>query len=367
MLSHPSGTQFAVSALIPADVSAVYLTVDNTGITTTNANIISNLAVGGVASFGGAITTQQITATGDLIFGSFGQLNTLRFNTGNDLFNLIQVSSTNQMSLTANNINFLKSDGALTNIYTNVNIFSNTANVTRRLTIDSAGASGTSILTLKARSLTQASLFLTNAALTLASETAAVPITFQTNSSGTVLTPLQIYANGGVSVGNNLGWNKLLILFDSSVADLPSTATNFFGFGINSGTLRYQTATAGSFHKFYCGSTISYTINSTGGASGSDARWKTSVQDLTGALDKIQQLQPKSFLLNDNPNRQIGFLAQEVREICPEVVWTDPDDPQQFHFLQYDKLTALLAQGIKELLAEVNSLKARVATLEISV
>ena len=32
--------------------------------------------------------------------------------------------------------------------------------------------------------------------------------------------------------------------------------------------------------------------------------------------------------------------------------------------MQYDKLTALLCEGIKELVAEVNSLKARVATLE---
>ena len=37
---------------------------------------------------------------------------------------------------------------------------------------------------------------------------------------------------------------------------------------------------------------------------------------------------------------------------------------EQYHFLQYDKITALLCEGIKELVAEVKSLKARVATLE---
>ena len=32
--------------------------------------------------------------------------------------------------------------------------------------------------------------------------------------------------------------------------------------------------------------------------------------------------------------------------------------------MQYDKLTALLCEGIKELVAKVNTLEARVATLE---
>ena len=75
-------------------------------------------------------------------------------------------------------------------------------------------------------------------------------------------------------------------------------------------------------------------------------------------------MQGKTFLLNDNPDRQMGFIAQEVKEVVPEVIWIDKSDPEQYHFMQYDRLTALLCEGIKELLGEVKSLKARVAVLE---
>ena len=88
------------------------------------------------------------------------------------------------------------------------------------------------------------------------------------------------------------------------------------------------------------------------------------MQNITGALAKIGQLQGKSFLLNEDPKRQIGFIAQEVKEVVPEVVVIDTNSEEHYHFMQYDKLTALLCEGTKELAAEVNSLKARVATLE---
>ena len=87
-------------------------------------------------------------------------------------------------------------------------------------------------------------------------------------------------------------------------------------------------------------------------------------QDITGALDKIQQLQGKTFLLHDNPDRQMGFIAQEAKEVVPEVVWVDPNTPEHYHFTQYDRLTALLCEGIKELMGEVRSLRTRVEALE---
>ena len=167
-----------------------------------------------------------------------------------------------------------------------------------------------------------------------------------------------------MNVGNSAAANKQLVLFENAAADAPSTATNFFGFGVNSATLRYQVNQSTATHKFYCGSTLAYKISNTGGANGSDARWKTEVQNITGALDKIEKLQGKTFILNDNPDRKMGFIAQEVKETVPEVIYIDENDPDQYHFLQYDRLTALLTEGVKELLGEVRSLKLRVATLE---
>ena len=59
----------------------------------------------------------------------------------------------------------------------------------------------------------------------------------------------------------------------------------------------------------------------------------------------------------------MGFVAQEVLPVVPEVVWIDESD-ERYHFLKYDKLTALLCEGIKELLGKVTTLEARVEALE---
>ena len=76
------------------------------------------------------------------------------------------------------------------------------------------------------------------------------------------------------------------------------------------------------------------------------------------------QLQVKTFNMHDNEDGEMGFVAQEVLPIVPEVVWIDESDENRYHFLKYDKLTALLCEGIKELLGKVSALEARVVALE---
>ena len=60
--------------------------------------------------------------------------------------------------------------------------------------------------------------------------------------------------NGIIGIENNLN-NKKLVLYDNAPTDNPNTATNFYGFGINSGMLRYQVDTVAATHAFYGGST----------------------------------------------------------------------------------------------------------------
>lgn len=58
----------------------------------------------------------------------------------------------------------------------------------------------------------------------------------------------------------------------------------------------------------------------------SDASKKTNVSNLEGALDKVKQLQPKTYdyIADENLNlpseRQIGFIAQELEEVFPDLV-----------------------------------------------
>jgi hypothetical protein len=74
---------------------------------------------------------------------------------------------------------------------------------------------------------------------------------------------MRIYSNGVVNIGNNQVL-KQLVLYDDSSGDTASTATLFYGFGVNTNTLRYQVDTTSSAHVFYGGSTSYATINNSG-------------------------------------------------------------------------------------------------------
>jgi FtsZ-binding cell division protein ZapB len=160
--------------------------------------------------------------------------------------------------------------------------------------------------------------------------------------------------------------NKQLVLLDSDEVD-DMTATQFMGLGANPSSfdqgwlytppsMRLQVPTNCIF-KFWVGSQLVYQISNTGGANISDQRCKTDIADITGALQKICQLRGCSFTMQGSTKRQIGFIAQEVREVVPEVVDIGYDRGMDFHLLQYDRLTSLLCEGIKELKKENDELK----------
>jgi hypothetical protein len=90
----------------------------------------------------------------------------------------------------------------------------------------------------------------------------------------------------------------------------------------------------------------------------SDRRYKDNIQPLSGALDKVQALQGCSYELKSAPEprrRHIGLIAQEVREVVPEVVTENKDG---YLALSYGNMVALLVEAVKELKAEVDALRA---------
>ena len=60
--------------------------------------------------------------------------------------------------------------------------------------------------------------------------------------------------------------------------------------------------------------------------------------------------------------RNIGVIAQEVEAVFPELVSTTGDDG--YKGVEYDKLTAILVEAVKELNAENKELRAQLEALE---
>ena len=89
----------------------------------------------------------------------------------------------------------------------------------------------------------------------------------------------------------------------------------------------------------------------------SDIRFKRDLKPLTGALDKISQLQGYQFHWKKDGREDVGLVAQEVQKVFPELVHQARGDG--YLGVQYGNLVAPMIEAIKELKQENIALRAR--------
>jgi len=96
----------------------------------------------------------------------------------------------------------------------------------------------------------------------------------------------------------------------------------------------------------------------------SDRRLKTDIHPLTDALDGLARLQPVRFRFREGMSRpegtHIGLIAQEVQAVFPELVQQGADG---YLSVSYTNLSAVLVQALNEQQAEVEALRAEIASL----
>jgi len=98
-------------------------------------------------------------------------------------------------------------------------------------------------------------------------------------------------------------------------------------------------------------------------------RLKTDISDIYNALDSILALHGIRFNWNTqdfpamsfNDNPQIGFIAQEVEQIYPELVMIAPNG---YKVIDYARLTPILVEAIKEQQTMIDSLQQRISAIE---
>ncbi len=99
-------------------------------------------------------------------------------------------------------------------------------------------------------------------------------------------------------------------------------------------------------------------------AGSSDLRFKTNITPIENPLQKVLKLRGVNFDWNKNafPERSfseskaIGFIAQEVEKVLPEVVQTEKT-AEGYKAVQYDKVVALLVEAIKEQQKQIDGLR----------
>ena len=178
---------------------------------------------------------------------------------------------------------------------------------------------------------------------------------------------MRIQSDGNILIGVTSGATGLL-----NVGPVANK-TGIFGSASTAGSAGIQGAhtvnSATGYVAYFANSgsaTGLYISNTAAWQSTSDERLKTDIQDLD-AVSRLMQIKPRSYLwksqaTSDEPTkRNLGFIAQEVQEVFPELVGESPDGMLS---VEYTGLIAPLVNTIQFLKAEIDALKAEVTALK---
>lgn len=89
----------------------------------------------------------------------------------------------------------------------------------------------------------------------------------------------------------------------------------------------------------------------------SDERLKKNIESLPYGLNEVEQMNPVEYDMKVDNRHEIGFIAQEMQEIIPDIVTEGTDEMLG---IKYNKLVPVLVNAIKELSEEVKQLKKQI-------
>jgi hypothetical protein len=196
-------------------------------------------------------------------------------------------------------------------------------------------------------------------------------------SSGLRSNALTVLRNGHVGLGNvnspnaplhfnNALQNRKIILYqDGNIND----DHRYYGFGIQSGILRYQTDATNASHVFYAAtgpgtSNELFRIQGDGNAilagvltQNSDATLKKNIEPIDDAGALLAQLHGYRYQWKDenaDTEKQLGLLAQEVQKVLPELV-KEGDNGKLG--VNYSGLIPVLLEALKEQQQRIDKLE----------
>jgi hypothetical protein len=176
---------------------------------------------------------------------------------------------------------------------------------------------------------------------------------------------MRVDSSGNLLVGttSQIRSSKLSIVGGDLYAPgfrVGGTTSNLYIYEGATNILNFQVGNTGSFRYF------SFDTSGNGNAlngswvNGSDARLKENVKTLDKGLLEVLSLHPVSYNRIGAEQTEIGFIAQEMRSILPEVV----HDTGEYLGISYGNITAVLVKAIQELSAKNDALETRLTALE---
>ena len=185
---------------------------------------------------------------------------------------------------------------------------------------------------------------------------------FMTSYGGTTRIPRMTITSGGiVDIAGPLVIRGVLPAdqTDAAVIDHNSNTMRIFSYGASgvTGDFQFRTAAGGA------GSNLVSTINGTTGVyvAVSNINRKKDFEESTIGLNEILSLKPTLYRMKDDnelANKELGFIAQEVKEFIPYAYVETGEDDNKFIGLNYNPIVAALVKAMQEQQAQIEELKA---------
>jgi hypothetical protein len=149
--------------------------------------------------------------------------------------------------------------------------------------------------------------------------------------------------------------------------DFPGSERSSFVIGVKSGTGVTGSGSNIPQERLELDFSGNLSITGTFTASGdviaySDKRLKENIKPIKNALKKVTQLQGVTYNRKDidDKSTKIGFIAQDIQKVIPEVV----KDNDEYLGVSYGNITAVLVEAIKEQQKQIVSLQNEINKLK---
>jgi hypothetical protein len=171
--------------------------------------------------------------------------------------------------------------------------------------------------------------------------------TYQSTNSGSSQSAATLITENDISIGGCINWWSELQ--NGSFGSYNHAV--FYHAGSFAGAIRRSGNT-----------TVQYLASS-------DYRLKENVVEITDGIERVKQLKPSRFNFIGEDRIVDGFLAHEVQDIVPESISGEKDEVDNdgnpvYQGIDQSKIVPLLAGALKEAIAKIESLEARIQVLE---
>jgi hypothetical protein len=181
----------------------------------------------------------------------------------------------------------------------------------------------------------------TGTSLTIGSATAATNVKLFLNGVASKAAGIEFQQNGSSQwyIGNGIA----------------SEDNNFEIYNSN-GTMAMKVIKSTNAITFIGNTTITGNLTISGTLTeNSSIRYKDNIETVKYGLDKVLQMRGVTYTKKDTGLKELGFIAEEVNEILPEVVLKNEEgEPDS---VSYGRITAVLIEAIKDLKKEIEELK----------